>query len=111
MNDTRWSGWPGFRDFGIPGHGGCSVSMPVALPQNNISNQANQGELLSLSKHSMWLARQNFLKGSDGDGRMGSGWVSHRENCRATRKEPCGPCTGRNIALITAKALVNEEYA
>jgi len=97
MNDTRWSGWPGFWDFGIPGHGGCSVSMPVALPQNNISNQANQGELLSLSKHSMWLARQNFLKGSDGDGRMGSGWVSHRENCRATRKEPCGPCTGRNI--------------
>lgn len=76
----HWPGWPGFQDTADTPSPGCSGL--VSLPQHNISNQANQGELLSLSKHSMWLARQNFLKGNKGTGKRGSGWLGDREDCK-----------------------------
>jgi len=94
---------------GIPGYGGYSISVPVALPQNNISNQANQGELLSLSKHSMWLARQNFLKGSRGDGRRGSGWVSNRENCKGTGRSHVAHAP-KNISFYFRKGFIIVPY-
>lgn len=91
----HWPGcWPGFQDTADTPSPGCSGL--VSLPQHNISNQANQGELLSLSKHSMWLARQNFLKGNKGAGKRGSrdGWAIEK-----TVREPCGHCTERKWDL------------